>query len=151
MYNPYYTNQNNVCSVSLTCQCAKPGGRHRALRSDGKSLLSDQMAVGTDVHRNCGGIIGLTAGTLVAALFAAVCRRGAQNGRVWLEVCHFWCLGVGFTRREIDDCDYISVPSRVESDPIDDWPRCLATDLSARPGDGLYVAIGHWSSDLIGA
>jgi len=52
---------------------------------------------------------------------------------------------------DIKDCDYICVPSRLESDPIQDWLSCLSTDLSARPGDGLLVAIGRWSSDLIGA
>ena len=35
----------------------------------------------------------------------------------------------------MNDCDYISVLSQVESDSIDDWPRCLATNLSARPGN----------------
>ena len=35
-----------------------------------------------------------------------------------------------------DDCDDVSGPSRLGSDPRDDRPKCLQNDLSARSRDG---------------
>ena len=46
---------------------------------------------------------------------------------------------------QIADCDYISVPSRLGSDPIANWPRCLPKDLSARSEDGRYGANGQYT------
>lgn len=49
------------------------------------------------------------------------------------------------------DCDDISGPSRLESDPLHRWLICLRLDLSIRSGMAHTVLTDSASSDLIGA
>ena len=57
-----------------------------------------------------------------------------QNTAEYLNPCLFLLI-----QRYIphgDDCDDVSGPSRLGSDPRDDRPKCLQNDLSARSRDG---------------
>ena len=49
------------------------------------------------------------------------------------------------------DCDDVSEPSRLGSDPLRGWLRCLRNDLSTRSGMAHTVPTASASSDLIGA
>ena len=48
-------------------------------------------------------------------------------------------------------CDDVSEPSRLGSDPLRGWLRCLRNDLSTRSGMAHTVPTASASSDLIGA
>ena len=49
------------------------------------------------------------------------------------------------------DCDDVSRPFRLGSDPLHCWLRCLRLDLSTRSGMAHTVPTASSSSDLIGA
>ena len=53
--------------------------------------------------------------------------------------------------RSYVDCDDVSEPSRLGSDPLRGWLRCLRNDLSTRSGMAHTVPTASASSDLIGA
>ena len=53
--------------------------------------------------------------------------------------------------RNYVDCDDVSEPSRLGSDPLRGWLRCLRNDLSTRSGMAHTVPTASASSDLIGA
>ena len=57
-----------------------------------------------------------------------------QNAVENLNPCLFLLIQCYIPHR--DDCDDVSGPSRLGSDPRDDRPKCLQNDLSARSRDG---------------
>ncbi len=57
-----------------------------------------------------------------------------QNAVENLNLCLFLLIQPYIPHK--DDCDDVSGPSRLGSDPRDDRPKCLQNDLSARSRDG---------------
>ena len=92
VYHPYCSRANAQSPLAAAGLCV-PMDSPFWLTGWQSELMSTAMT----------GDYRLTAGTPVAALFAAVGRRGAGSGRVWFKVCHFCRSRAGFTRGEIDD------------------------------------------------